>query len=229
MDGFFDGDYYLAQASAPGPSKDDALAHYLEVGWLHGHDPSPRFSTSAYLLAYPDVKAAGTNPLIHYLLHGRFEGRLALPSSNALQQYFDPAYYRAQLPDPPAHDQDGLEHYLTRGWLDGYDPCTAFSTRAYLYANPDVAAAGVNPLLHFVLHGREEGRSTYPVDAIKACDSSTLLISIVFRAGSSEQSLEDRLRALPRRGAKACARRWSPRTPGCEENMSIAAWPKRRA
>jgi serralysin len=37
-------------------------------------------------------------------------------------------------------------------------PSASFDTRGYLAANPDVAAAGVNPLDHFLLHGIFEGR-----------------------------------------------------------------------
>ena len=41
----------------------------------------------------------------------------------------------------------------------GATPRALFDTAAYLAANPDVAAAGVNPLLHFLNFGRAEGRS----------------------------------------------------------------------
>jgi hypothetical protein len=33
------------------------------------------FDTRGYLSLYPDVRDAGTNPLLHYILHGRREGR----------------------------------------------------------------------------------------------------------------------------------------------------------
>ncbi|HZX28255.1 MAG TPA: phytanoyl-CoA dioxygenase family protein [Telluria sp.] len=39
---------------------------------------------------------------------------------------------------------------------DGFDPAL------YLQANPDVAAAGVNPLEHYLAHGRKEGRRLRP-------------------------------------------------------------------
>src|SRR5690606_15059801 len=37
------------------------------------------FNTSHYLQANPDVKQAGVNPFIHYVMTGRHEGRQALP------------------------------------------------------------------------------------------------------------------------------------------------------
>jgi hypothetical protein len=38
-------------------------------------DPGPSFDTSAYLDANADVRAAGINPLEHWLLFGEAEGR----------------------------------------------------------------------------------------------------------------------------------------------------------
>jgi hypothetical protein len=37
----------------------------------------------------------------------------------------------------------------------------SFDTGDYLAANPDVAAAGVNPLLHYLALGIHEGRSSH--------------------------------------------------------------------
>ena len=52
-----------------------AAAHYLLVGWRKGYDPSPRFSTRAYLRRYPDVCQMDICPLIHWKLKGKREGR----------------------------------------------------------------------------------------------------------------------------------------------------------
>ena len=52
-----------------------AYIHYSTEGWKAGFDPSAKFSTTQYLLANPDVKAGGDNPLVHYLEHGLKEGR----------------------------------------------------------------------------------------------------------------------------------------------------------
>ena len=55
----------------------DPSVHYLTVGSLAGFDPSPLFSIGRYLAAYPDVAEEGIDPLVHYLLHGKDEGRMA--------------------------------------------------------------------------------------------------------------------------------------------------------
>ena len=44
------------------------------------------------------------------------------------------------------------------GWHEGRDPNAFFSTAIYLSANPDVKAAGVDPLVHFDQSGWKEGR-----------------------------------------------------------------------
>jgi serralysin len=45
------------------------------------------------------------------------------------------------------------------GWHEGRDPSAGFDTLGYLAANPDVAAAGVDPLAHYLHFGIYEGRS----------------------------------------------------------------------
>ena len=53
----------------------DAAAHYLNIGWLEDKNPSPFFSTAAYLKKYPDVADAKINPLLHFEKFGLKEGR----------------------------------------------------------------------------------------------------------------------------------------------------------
>lgn len=53
----------------------DYLSHFLKSGWKEGLDPCAWFSTSKYLIAYPDVAASGVNPFFHYLRYGKAEGR----------------------------------------------------------------------------------------------------------------------------------------------------------
>jgi FMN phosphatase YigB (HAD superfamily) len=70
--GFFDEAYYRAQRPNLA-SEADAAVDYL----LHGTTlaPGPLFDSATYLDKYPDVAAANSNPLLHYLNHGRAEGR----------------------------------------------------------------------------------------------------------------------------------------------------------
>ncbi|MBR0091148.1 MAG: class I SAM-dependent methyltransferase [Lachnospiraceae bacterium] len=49
--------------------------NYLRSGWLKGRDPSPLFHNEEYIALHPDVREAQINPLLHYELYGKKEGR----------------------------------------------------------------------------------------------------------------------------------------------------------
>jgi serralysin len=53
---------------------------------------------------------------------------------------------------------DAEAHFEQYGWHEGRDPNAWFDTSGYLDANPDVKAAGINPLTHFDQYGWWEGR-----------------------------------------------------------------------
>jgi hypothetical protein len=60
--------------------------------------------------------------------------------------------------------------------LEGFNPRPDFDTLYYLASNPDVAKAGINPFIHYLLHGREEGRlSEGRMSGIEALRSIILL------------------------------------------------------
>lgn len=69
--------------------------------------------------------------------------------------FFDDVYYRAQRVDLPA-DMDPAIDYLLHG--GGVAPGPLFDAAGYLENYQDVAEADVNPLLHYLHHGRAEGR-----------------------------------------------------------------------
>ncbi|NDW01316.1 rhamnan synthesis F family protein [Salipiger sp. PrR002] len=79
-------------------------------------------------------------------------------------RFFDAGWYRQSYADVRG---DAARHYLKTGALVGYDPGPEFSTQGYLAANPDVAAAGLNPLLHYERHGRAEGRTGHETGALQ--------------------------------------------------------------
>jgi len=77
---------------------------------------------------------------------------------------FDLDWYRQRWPAAAADPEAAVAHFLDRGVSLGLDPGPAFSARRYLRENPDVAAAGMNPLLHYLAYGRGEGRAAFAVD-----------------------------------------------------------------
>ena len=61
----------------------------------------------------------------------------------------DDLFYYSKYHDVWNAHVDADAHYNGSGWHEGRDPNAFFSTAVYLSANPDVKAAGVNPLTHF--------------------------------------------------------------------------------
>jgi glycosyltransferase involved in cell wall biosynthesis len=145
--GLFHEAFYRVQASDVGR---DAIGHYLETGRSLGLWPHPLFEPTWYLERYVDVREARIDPFLHFLQAGGQEGRWP----NA---FFDPPWYverasGAQLSAAVLH------HYLEVGTPAGIDPSPKFNLTWYIENNADVAAAGVNPFVHFLHHGRAEGR-----------------------------------------------------------------------
>ncbi|WP_253939412.1 glycosyltransferase [Halomonas sp. THAF5a] len=75
---WFDADWYRRQPALQEcqDASCDPVTHYLTRGAAAGLAPGPGFDGAWYLAHYPDVAEAGLNPLVHFLRHGRHEGRL---------------------------------------------------------------------------------------------------------------------------------------------------------
>jgi hypothetical protein len=166
----FDADYYRK-----------SLLHFLVEGAFQGRQPHPLFAPAFYLRKYPDVAAAGVNPLCHYLKHGAAELRQPHP-------LFDPGFYVDRNPDIRRAGVNPLVHYVRHGAAEdrkplplfepshyrnscaeapgrsehllahflesgagAANPHPLFDCEAYLDAHPDAAAQGGNPLVHYLL------------------------------------------------------------------------------
>lgn len=80
-------------------------------------------------------------------------------------ELFNSEWYLAKYADVAAdkhYSQAPVLHYIKYGSFEERDPSSAFSTRRYLQAYPDVTAMKINPLVHFILYGKSEGRSPRP-------------------------------------------------------------------
>lgn len=167
---FFDEAFYVEAHPEAGEGDISPLEFFLETGWREGHDPSPDFSTRSYLKDYPEVVLTGISPLADYVLSGKHMGRRFRVHSlaeqygdlgyneadlQALAKAFDADFYRREYPDTTGSDP--FRHYLATGFRAN-DPNDDFSTSYYYEANPDIAASSLNPYLHYLKHGRREGR-----------------------------------------------------------------------
>ena len=141
-----DVDFYRTINPDLAGSGQDLVTHYRLAGWREGRDPAPWFSTTGYLERYPDVAASGRNPFQHFLEAGQWEGREPVASRLALDYLISAKLRRDGEVDRPITDDD---RKLAATEFDG-----AF----YLFHNPDVAEAGLDPLEHFLQRGWREGR-----------------------------------------------------------------------
>jgi hypothetical protein len=187
LSGHVDREFYLAIYEDVRLAKVDPVRHYARWGWREWRDPSPAFSTAAYLKTYSDALARDEPPplqavrLGHTSIPSRYaeaykrwlalsrEGEIPpsrpyLSDVEIVSTELNRAHYEAQLrasgldPEPP----DMAAHFIEVGASRGLDPTSWFSTSRYLTAYPDVAAAGSNPFLDYLRSGRREGRSPSP-------------------------------------------------------------------
>lgn len=150
------------------PAELDAFWHYRVQGWREGRDPTPWFCVRGYLDSHPDVKRQRLEPLFHYLTRGRDEGREVVPSTNARAYYASVAW--SPLPwRPPPVGPMAAERQLDAISEAASDAAIAaeFDAAYYLLANPDVAASGMDPLVHFRRTGWLEKRDPTPSFSVR--------------------------------------------------------------
>lgn len=204
---YFDTNYYLKQNLDVAAAGVNPLLHFEAYGWKEGRQPSLVFDDAKYLAANPDVAAAGVDPLQHFMAYGQTEGRASVLTGGAAAA--DPlvsaAYYDGQLgatliPGGMAGAQQAADSYHAAGWLKGLNPDAFFDTRYYLAHNPDVAAAHIDPLLHYETYGWKEGRDpsgAFSTDKylaayadVKAAGVDPLLHYVVYGQNEGRSPLE---------------------------------------
>jgi len=110
------------------------------------------FDAAWYLARYPDVAAAGFDPLRHYTGPGWEEQR-------APNAYFEPLWYRGHAGIGP--EVDALLDYAERGEAAGVPPGPHFDPAWYRAAYG--LEAGASPLAHFLRHRGSGGFAPSPL------------------------------------------------------------------
>ncbi|HAW2170033.1 TPA: hypothetical protein ACQ8UI_003881 [Escherichia coli] len=87
---------------------------------------------------------------------GRKEQHIALIIESGL---FNTEWYQKICPELSKLPLTPIEHYLSIGYKMGLNPSEKFNGNLYLERYPDVAQEGVNPLIHYILFGKNEGRT----------------------------------------------------------------------
>ncbi|WP_157235536.1 glycosyltransferase [Methylosinus sp. LW4] len=185
---YFDPDYYLRCYLDVAEAQIEPFAHYFHEGWREGRNPRADFNSLWYLQMVTGADGSGIDPLSHHVRNGAVAGVDTVPGPRAgidwiraaaaneklpqaIRAYaseyafilnsrlLNPAYYRT------VHENvvgDPIEHFIRIGWQLKYNPCPDFHTEWYLETNPDVALARINPLVHYLQYGAQEGREPRP-------------------------------------------------------------------
>jgi len=150
--GLFDCAYYLGCNADLAGLGSEALAHYHQYGWREGRKPDLYFDPTWYRAEYPEVAARDIDPLLHYVTEGEAAGLRPIA-------WFDPVWYKRTY-DVPA-GMLALRHYLLHRLDGSVSAMPEFDSGFYLRAYPDVAAAGLDPLEHYMVQGFREARRPF--------------------------------------------------------------------
>ncbi|MUH71381.1 hypothetical protein [Psychrosphaera haliotis] len=160
----FDSNWYLAEYPDVKAEGLDPLRHYLEFGWKENRLPFKGFKGFKGN-GYHRKNNISKNqiPLIHFIKNldvpksrtDNFDKQIELVKGSAL---FNATWYEKQYPDVKTVDMSAAEHYVKHGGFEFRDPGPGFSSQRYLIRYQDVAKAKLNPLCHYILTGKSEGR-----------------------------------------------------------------------
>ena len=164
--GLFDADWYDATYRS-GNARGDAIADYCGAP-AGSRNPNPLFDTAWYLERNADVRAAGLDPLMHYLSDGAAEGRDPGPG-------FATSFYLASNPAVAAAGLNPLAHYLGFGRAEGRAPLPGLTDELDAYeaavaARRSVAAAAEMEAVHFPLRRptrRQSGAQDLPLPPLR--------------------------------------------------------------
>ncbi len=101
-----------------------------------------------------------TKSLINFLFKSNFDFKKSMKNYkyyNAIKEsgLFSEDFYKKTYDDV---DCDALTHYLVKGHLEGKFPSLDFDPEFYNDIYPGVKRAKLNPLLHYIVHGKDEGK-----------------------------------------------------------------------
>jgi glycosyltransferase involved in cell wall biosynthesis len=158
----FDADWYRHTYPDLGIAGSDPFIHYMVSGWRASNNPSPRFSTSAYLERYPDIAQCDFNPFHHWILHGRDEGRTGgqamLPAYSSWESLSDSQqsilvamfrldYFRSGQSEVKADRERQIATYVSSGVVEA--PTPSFRSSRYAESRHDLLPGQI-PFLHYL-------------------------------------------------------------------------------
>ncbi len=138
--------------------------HFDEHGVREGRQASTEMDPVVYRRVNPDLAGLSNVQLHeHWRAHGYREDRVASLTDSPI---FGSGYYRTTYTDLQgacAASYAGCEaHFKFNGLNEGRQGSHSFNVNAYRQYNPDVVGSNRDLAIHYLAHGRREGRrATY--------------------------------------------------------------------
>lgn len=134
---------YEGKIAFPVPFQQKKLRHLADK--MRIISESGLFDGDWYRSYYTDVRAAGLDPLHHYVRFGSKEQRHP-------NQFFQPEWYQAAYGTKASEDFP-LLHYIQKGIAGQHNPGSGFCTKSYREKNAEHLAPGDDPLRHYIHEG----------------------------------------------------------------------------
>lgn len=157
----FDEAFYLTKYPDILNAKVNPFDHYFRTGWREGRWPNDWFDPEKYCAAHPEIDPKRMNPFLHFLTNRDkseqdLAGELERVQKNKLLLFTDAV---APLGEEGRQDPAVVMNVAMPPQDDIEAARAYFDAEYYLEENPDLAARGVSPLLHFLTIGWIEGRN----------------------------------------------------------------------
>lgn len=150
------GGLFIGPLTAPGGANvARQIRSLLRTGCIHSTGLTPLFDPDWYLRCYPDIRAAGVHPALHYLQHGYLEQRDPCPLVAG-------TWYATRNADVLDGRINPIAHYRLFGAAAGVDPHPLFQTNWYSERYGAQIPAGVTPLEYFLTIGWTQGHDPGP-------------------------------------------------------------------
>ena len=152
----FDTEYYINQSYFKGElNKLKPEEHYFKQGWKLGLNPSELFDGNKYLEMYNDVKKSGMNPLFHYEMYGKNEGRQIFKVTNNKHKDKQKNITNVNITTSLSNYDSNIKNeiYDSGLWDENY-----YLEKAYQIYREDLFNGNYKtPLEHYILKGWKYG------------------------------------------------------------------------
>lgn len=102
--------------------------------------------------------------------------------------YFDYDYYHKANPDAAERCVDPIRHYCSLGWMNNRNPNPNFNTSYYLEKYNDVKSSGINPFVHWIMYGKNEGRLINVIEVESRRKNTVNCPSLIFVSHEASQT-----------------------------------------